>query len=460
MLKDKKFGAYAIIFCILGIVFMFMYSGLMNDHYNIITSYSAWTATQIQIARTVGDFACIVLTFVFGTFFMKFGVRKTLIPCILLCALGCVGIVTANGLAVNMDQWASIKAMSDSSGSSYSDAVTALGLQGSIKGTFWVFNISSFILRTCCMCLQMAGFQLAANWFIKYRGRILGIVTLGSPLFSVVGTAGFSNLISTHWNGDYRFFYVGIAVILIAIAICTRFLLRDTPEEVGLYPDGADHAPISENHEDEIHLTVRQVLSEKRAWLLIVSYGAFQFIINACMSAMAARYMSLGGLDVWLAATRWLGVGAIGGIFMSYVFGWIDDKFGTIIASYALGICEFIPVLMLMFMPVGGNVAMEIAWGFGVACMTGGVPTMHPASITYAYGRREYQAANRIIMAIQLIPSAFAAMMMAALIQHGHGRLAYGICVVIIVIGLIATYIMRKVPDAMAADRDFVKSAE
>ncbi|MGM9615877.1 MAG: MFS transporter [Oscillospiraceae bacterium] len=440
MLKNKKFATYAIAFNILGIIFMFMYSGLQNDHYNIITSFSAWSASQIQIARTVAEFVCIALTFVYGTFFMKYGVRKTLIPCIMLCALGCIGITAANGLLVT----------------------------GGV-GTFWLFNISSFVLRCCCMCFQMAGFQLAANWFIKYRGRVLGIVTLGSPLFSVVGVGGMTNLIANTWNGDYRFFYVGISVVLVVIAILTRFLLRDTPEEVGLYPDGADHAPLSEGQSDEIHLTVKQVLSEKRAWLLIVSYGAFQFIINCCMSSMATRYMSLDPAflsgaspapTVWLAATKWLSVGAILGIFMSYVFGWIDDKFGTIKASIALGIAEIIPVSMLMFMPEGGNIPMEILWGFGVACMTGGVPTMHPASITYAYGRREYQSANRIIMAIQLIPSAMAAYMMAALIESGHGVLAYGICLVVIAIGLVATWMLRKVPDAMAADRDFAKKAE
>jgi len=440
MFKNKKFAFYAVAFNILGIVFMFMYSGLQNDHYNIITSYSAWSASQIQIARTIAEFACIVLTFVYGTLFMKFGVRKTLIPCIALCALGCVGITAANGLAVN----------------------------GGV-GNFLLFSASSFVLRCCCMCFQMAGFQLAANWFIKYRGRVLGIVTLGSPLFSVVGVGGMTNLIANNWNGDYRFFYIGISVVLVAIAICTRFFLRDTPEEVGLYPDGADSAPKSEANDDGVNLTVKQILSEKRAWLLIVSYGAFQFIINCCMSSMAARFMSLDPAflsgqspapTVWLAATRWLSVGAILGIFMSYVFGWIDDKFGTIKASIALGITELIPVLMLMFMPEGGNVAMEIAWGFGVACMTGGVPTMHPASITYAYGRKEYQSANRVIMAIQLIPSALAAYMMAAMIESGKGVMAYGICVVVIIIGLIATWMLRKVPDAMAADRAFANKAE
>lgn len=441
MFKNKKFGAYAIAFNILGIIFMFMYSGLQNDHYNIITAYSGWTASQIQIGRTVGEFACIVLTFIYGTLFMKHGVRKTLIPCIMLCALGCVGIVGANGLAINGGQ-----------------------------GNFLLFSLSSFVLRCCCMCFQMAGFQLAASWFIKYRGRVLGIVTLGSPLFSVVGVGGISNLIATQWNGDYRLFYVGVAVVLVAIAICTRFFLRDTPEEVGLFPDGADSAPKSEGDgAPEVHLTVKQVLSEKRAWLLIVSYGAFQFIINCCMSSMAVRFMSLDPAfmsgaspapTVWLAATKWLSVGAILGIFMSYVFGWIDDKFGTIKASLLLGLTELIPVLMLMLMPEGGNVAMEIAWGFGVACMTGGVPTMHPASMTYAYGRREYQSANRIIMAIQLVPSALAAYMMAALIQSGKGVLAYGICIIVVAIGLIATWMMRKIPDAMAADRAFANKTE
>ena len=441
MFKNKKFGLYAIAFNILGIVFMFMYSGLMNDHYNIITSYSAWSASFIQAARTVAEFVCIILTFVYGTLFMKYGVRKTLIPCIALCALGCVGIAAANGQLISNG-----------------------------AGIPILYHISSFVLRCCCMCFQMAGFQLAANWFIKYRGRVLGIVTLGSPLFSVVGVGGMTSLIAKLWNGDYRFFYIGISVVLVAIAICTRFLLRDTPEEVGLYPDGADTAPKSEEPSEGVTLTVKQLLSEKRAWLLIVSYGAFQFIINCCMSSMAQRFMSLdpaymsgasAAPTVWLAATKWLSVGAILGIVMSYVFGWIDDKFGTIKASLLLGVTEFLPVLMLMFMPENGNIPMEIVWGFGVACMTGGVPTMHPASMTYVYGRKEYQAANRLIMAIQLIPSAFAAMMMAALIQAGKATLAYGICLVVIVIGLVATWMMRKVPDAMAADRDYaVKAAE
>ncbi len=438
MLKNKKFALYTVAFCILGIIYMFMYSGLQNDHVNIIQTYitadgGGWSATMTQLPKTVGDFVCIALTFAYGTMFIKCGVRKTLIPCILLSALGCVGIVAANGLDV---------------------------FGGTAAGIYWLYAISLFVIRCTCMCLQMAGFQLAASWFIKYRGRVLGIITVGSPLFSVVGTSVMTNFINNHLGGDYRPFYIGIAVILAVIALLTRILLKDTPEEAGLYPDGADHAPISEQQNDEIKLTVKQVLSEKRGWIMIISYAAFQFIINGCMSSMAVRFMALGGIDVWLDATTWLAMGAILGIPMSYVFGWIDDKFGTVVASFILGLAEIIPVVALWIMPEGGNVPLEIIWGFGVACMTGGVPTMHPCSISYAYGRREYQSANRIIMSIQLIPSAFAAMMMVALIQAGKASTAFAILFGVIIIGLIATVFMRSIPDMNAADRDYKAKKE
>jgi len=425
-----KFLANAILLCVLGILFMFLYSGLQNDQINIIQAFiteagGGWTATATQLPMTVGNFVCIILTFVYGTLFMKFGVKKPLIGVMIVTALGVVGIALANGLDAN---------------------------GGATSGNYALFFISLFIVRCGCMILQMAGFMLVANWFLKYRGQVMGIVTMGSPIFSVVGTGVMTNLIQNKFHGDYRPFYYGIAILIVVIIVVVALFVKDTPEDAGLYPDGADHAPKSETG-DEVNLTVGQVLKEKRAWQLIISYGAFTFIINACMGSMAVRYITLGGIEVWLKAVVYLGIGAILGIPMSYVFGFLDDKFGSIKASIVLGVCEIIPVVCLMLQPMGGSVPLMIAWGFGVACMTGGVPTMHPCITGYVYGRKEYQSANRIIMAIQLIPSAVAAMMMVSLISAGKATLAYIILLVIIAIGLIATISMRNLKDANAADR-------
>ncbi len=456
MLKNKKFARYAIAFCILGVIYMFFYSGLQNDQINIIQGFSAWSDSATLAPLTVGNLVCIVLTLVYGTCFIKFGVRKTLIPCICLSALGCAGIAAANGLSCN----------------------------GGV-GNYALYAVSLFVVRCTCMCLQMSGFQLAASWFIRYRGRVLGIVTLGSPLFSVIGTSVMTTFITKNLGGDYRPFYYGLCIILIIIAVLTGTLLRDYPEDVGLYPDGSETAPKSEA-DDSVNLSIGQVLSMKKSWIMIINFGIYQFIINACMASMVAwfthlavtnidavstgalaeAFTQMGGLEGAGAmvlfvgqATKWLSVGAILGIPMSFLFGVIDDKLGTPVASLVLGITEFLPVIGLMAQKsavaaTGScNVPMLILWGFGVACMTGGVPTMHPASISFAFGRREYQAANRIIMAIQLVPCAFAAQIMASLINSGNDMSGWIMCLVLIVIGLIFTFPMFKMQDANAADR-------
>jgi len=470
MMKNKRFARYAAAFCVLGIIFMFMYSGLQNDQINIIQSFSAWSKTSTQQPLAVGNLVCIALTFVFGTCFIRFGVRKTLIPCIVIAALGCLGLVAANGLACA------------------NEALTVSGhapIDPLVIGNYWLFWISLFAIRCCCMCLQMAGFQLASSWFVRYRGRVLGIISLGSPLFSVLCTSVMTSFISRHLGGDYRPFYIGIAAVLVAVAVLTGLLLRDRPEDVGLFPDGADHAPVSEHTEEE-HLTVRQVLSMKKSWLMICNYGAYQFIVITCMASLAAwfthlcvtnaevvaagalgeLFLELGGLKGTGAstlfigqATKWLSVGAVLGIPMSFIFGTINDKLGTPVASVILGVTELCTVIGLMAQhsavaSTGScSVPMLILWGFGVGCMTGGTPALHPASINFAFGRRAYQSANRVIMAIQLIPSAVGASIMIALIDAGKGMLGYWILLAIVLFGIATSIPMFMMKDANAEDR-------
>ena len=264
-------------------------------------------------------------------------------------------------------------------------------------------------------------------------------------------------------------------------------LLKDAPEQAGLYPDGAATPPKSEeNVEDEVHLTVGQVLSQAKAWWLIISYGIFQFIINACMACMVAwfTYLAVTNADMVAAgpmgemfagmgglagqgamvlflgqATKWLSVGAILGIPMSFLFGVLDDKIGSVRTSMILGVTELLPVIGLMYQhfavrATGAcSVPMLILWGFGVACMTCGVPTMHPCITAFAYGRREYQSANRIIMAIQLIPMAFSATITSFFINRGLGVQYWIAMIVLIIIGILSLIPLLKVKDANAADR-------
>lgn len=426
MFKNAKFARYSIMLMLLGIMYMFMYSGLQNDHINILTPYLAqnygWDDLKITNPVTYGAIVVIVLYLVIGAAFVKFGVRKILVPSLVLLAMGCVGIAVA--------------------GENYG-----------------IYFVSLFVVRIMVVPLQMGGFMLAANWFIKYRGRVLGVVTAGSPLFSI---AGIGTLTAMANSMGLQTAYLAIAGVLILMGVLTAFALKDNPEDAGLFPDGADQAPLSEKNDAGVTVSLKEILTDSRAWKLIISYGILQFVIVAMMAYMAVRYITLGTPEdvpnLFVSkALLWLSVGAAAGIPMSYVLGYIDDKLGSIKASLVLIILYFFAVVPLAIMPVGGSVPLMIVWAFGVACMTGGMPTMHPCVTNYVYGRKKYMAANKWIMTIQAIPMAFAIAFMGFFNQMGQLTTAYYVLMGLLVVAFITVLTMRNIPDANAADRDYGK---
>ncbi len=424
MFKNKKFAGYSTVLMVLGTMFMFFYSGLQIDHLNILTPYLAqtygWDDLKITNPATVASTVGIALYLIIGGAYVKYGVKKILIPCMALLALGSVGI----GMA----------------GENYN-----------------LYFISLFIVRAMVIPLQLGGFMLAANWFIKYRGRVLGVITAGSPLFSILGIGTLASFVGKY---GLQSSYIMIGGIVFVLMLLTAVGLKDTPEEAGLFPDGADAAPASESNDQGEPITIKQLLSESRAWKLIISYGILQFVIVCMMAYMAVRYISLGTpQDVpnmfVTKALKWLSIGAAAGIPMSYVLGWIDDKVGSIKASLVLNGLFFIAVIPLALMPVGGDTTLMAVWAFGVACMTGGLPTMHPCITSYVYGRKHYMAANKWIMTIQAIPMAFALTFMGMFNQAGNLTMAYYVLCGLLVVSFVTILSMWSIEDANAMDREY-----
>jgi len=422
--ETSSFRSHALMLVIVSVFFMFFYSGLQVDHLNVLTPYLkdvyGWSDLEVTNPVTAASVVTIALYLLVGAAFVRFGIKPILVPSVVVMALACVGI-----------------ALSD--------------------GNYNLYAASIFLVRVLVVPLQLGAFMLCANWFIKYRGRALGIITAGSPFFSIVGIGALTSAMMS--MGLHA--YLIIAGILLLLAVLTMFGLKDTPEQLGLNPDGVDHKPYSEEHESAEALTFGRVLSELRAWQLIVSYGILQFVIVAMMSYMAVRYISLGTeADVpnlfVSKALKWLSIGAALGIPMSYVVGWIDDRMGSIKASLVLNILFGFAVVPLAIMPVGGDTTLMAVWAFGVACMAGGLPTMHPCITSYVYGRHHYMEANKWIMTIQAIPMAFAVAFMGYFNQIGSLTTAYYILLGLLGVSFVTILSMWNVRDANEADRDYI----
>lgn len=408
MFENRAYWKRALPVWILGVFLMYFYSGLQNDHLNVLTTYYTnlgWSALSITNPVTYATIVVIFATILVGTLMIRFNVTKVLIPAIVLLALSCVG----------------------------------LAFSGMNKVMFSVFL---FLIRLLVLVLQMGAYMLCTNWFVKLRGRALGIITIGCPLFTATGIAslswGVNNFGLTHT-------YVGVGLVVLLLGILVAVFIKSSPEDVGQYPDGSDCEIASSSGEIQ-SIPLSEVLSNAGSWWLIISFGILQFCIVAMMAFYVPR-LDWTGTDPTIYYF-WLAVAAILGMPISFILGVIDDKFGTVIASIVLSLTFLMALFALLFMEKNST-PLIITAAIGLAGVTGGTPNLHPSITTYVWGRDKYQAANRWIMAIQAIMMAGALPFMSYIMDSHQGNLdlAYKIMVGLVIIAIISLLIIGRKPD-------------
>ncbi len=78
---------------------------------------------------------------------------------------------------------------------------------------------------------------IVAKWFIRKRGRAMGIYTMGIPIGSIIFVPLNAVLVTTFgWQASWVILGVATWLLTIPIAALT---MRRQPEDMGLYPDGA-----------------------------------------------------------------------------------------------------------------------------------------------------------------------------------------------------------------------------
>lgn len=404
---QKTFKSQSSLILILGFFIMYFYSGLNVDQMNALTPYYTstygWAATQIMAPVTVASLISIPLGFVVGSLLMKFGIRKPLaISCILL------GLSTA-----------------------------LLGFAGDNFPVYWV---ALLLVRSLPVALSMSVSMLCTNWFVRRRGWALGIVTAGCPLCSAT--------IITLLTYGIRYLGFGLSysimgMLLMVLGVLAFALIRSTPEECGLFPDGADN--VQKMDEQAVEISIKDVMKNPDTWLLTIAFGCLNWIIVAVMAFYVTSMAMTGTTEG--TYLLWLSIGSILGLPLSYLLGILDDKIGTI--KSCLILCVFYLLVLIGMIVVEANqVGMIALIAFGIAGMTGGTPNLHPSCTAYCFGRKNFQAANRWINSIQSIIVSFAATFMAAVLDATGGlKLGYTIMIGMVVVAVVCFLIIGRKPD-------------
>jgi MFS family permease len=224
--------------------------------------------------------------------------------------------------------------------------------------------------------------MVLSKFFHKKRGSTVGWSSVGVSAGQALIIPQIARVIPV-WGWRPSMLFLGVMVICTTSVIGYLFL-REDPEELGLFPDGADLPP--EEMADNLiksDWTPKAAASNWSFRLVAISYF---FCLGGVISIMTfvVPHMINIGISSVNASTAFGIIGvmsAVGSVF----FGFFSDRFGrkwTIIATtgmlaIAFGVATIIPA----------DLTYLYAWAVLYGLSYGGAPEQYAAIITDYFGR-------------------------------------------------------------------------
>lgn len=238
-----------------------------------------WSRSDMTLSISLLTLVSAAAHPAFGRLVDRFGVRSTLIPSLLLMAV----IVVTVPL--------------------YLSEIWHLWLAFVLVAIFGVANNNLEFIK------------LVTTWFDKRRGLMIGLVASGTGVGLAVLPKITEWVVSRYdWQGGFVFY--GLFIVCVTVPVMF-FLVRDTPESVGLQADGAEELEhkVSVVMADAAGLTLAEAIRTAGFWLLffgilfasfalwgITNQMSLVLIDRGFTSAMAASVVVSLGLS--LAAAR------------------------------------------------------------------------------------------------------------------------------------------------------------
>jgi sugar phosphate permease len=268
--------------------------------------------------------------------------------------------------------------------------------------------------------LGMAG-SLVVNvalskWFVRYRGRAIGIAAIGFSLAGVVVPNALTPVVDEFgWAAGWRVLAVVTAVLVIPAAL----VMRRQPEDYGLRPDGRVPGGAHEDRDAERErldyassLTRREALRTSSLWLLVIAFGSVGLTLLALVT-QAIPLLTDAGFSRSTAAAM-LAVLTLPGLLSRPFWGvaaeHIDPRRLASVAFLALGL----GVLVIVVGARSGSV-LVVALGFFAmgSGMAGYVPIQEVMWATF-FGRRHLGAVRSSAMPFSLALGALGPVLLAS----------------------------------------------
>ena len=195
---------------------------------------------------------------------------------------------------------------------------------------------------------------LISKWFNRKRGLAMGLVWGGFPIGMLIVTP-IVGIIATNFGWRATYLFAGALTLVISIPL-TLLIIKDSPQEMGLLPDG--EAPVNVNNVTVPKATVKSVdftvekprlsayLRSVPLWLICVGFTLTQ-IAEMGVVTHEISFLTDMGIPAVLAASTFGVTAGLSGLGRA-VSGWLADKISIRYLILSLLVIEIIGIFILL----------------------------------------------------------------------------------------------------------------
>ena len=231
---------------------------------------------------------------------------------------------------------------------------------------------------------------VVSRWFVRRRGRATGILFLSHSL-GMITFPLIAGLVIKYRGWEDAWAVLGVLVWILALGPGSM-LVRQSPESVGLLPDGDPPQQTDEGKEaaaaaEEPNWTLREAARTPTLWLLAMATGSL-FLLQSGTNIHQGAYFLDQGLGVGISAAS-LSLNAVFTGVGSIFWGWLVDRV-PVRFTYA-GVALMMAVALVLF-PMADTTAeaLVVASIFGTA--VGGILVVPVVAYANYFGRRSLSA--------------------------------------------------------------------
>ncbi|WP_156289428.1 MFS transporter [Oceanobacillus salinisoli] len=246
---------------------------------------------------------------------------------------------------------------------------------GIAQSVYHLYISAAFLGISFSFCGNLATQIIIVNWFKKSRGLAMSIAISGIGLGGFIMSPVIANLIIDFgWRQTY--FIMGLIILIVGLPIAL-FVMKKTPQEIGLKPLGegeADEKDQSAKDKEEIEIDITPAEAKKKPFFYIYMIGIFTLgLITTGSIQQINPYVS--DMHGMVYAATIVSLYSVLGIFGKLMLGWFSDKFGIIKSGVMGYIAISISFILLLF---GENqsllILMAVFFAFGNAVASVSTP--------------------------------------------------------------------------------------